>query len=334
MAGKIWVGVNVNTRATLIVPEYTFKKLLELAALVDELGFDSVWVGDSFAARPRLDPLTTLAAIAVKTSKVRLGTACLNFPWRNALLFAQQWATLDLLSGGRTVLGLGTGLGSRKTPIEKEYEMLGIPFKDRVERLEEGVYVLKKLWTENNVSYRGRFYAFEDLTLEPKPLQKPHPPIYLVAWPFKWRDVDNLYPVDARLSRRMMERVAKIGDGWMVDGGTTPASWRKCYEELAEAASKYGRDLEQITTCIQFTGTISNEREKAQSEGRIFLSEYYYAEKYDPISFFHCFGTPDDWIKSIDEYIEAGMRGFILRFAAKDQFGQVKIFSDHVMPSL
>jgi alkanesulfonate monooxygenase SsuD/methylene tetrahydromethanopterin reductase-like flavin-dependent oxidoreductase (luciferase family) len=331
---KVHVGINVNSRIAIISPLYTPQRLIELAEEVEELGMDSVWTGDSFIARPRLEPITTLAAIASKTTRVRLGTACLTFPWKNPLLLAQQWATLDLLSGGRTILGVGTGLGSPLISIEKEYESLGVPFKERTALLEEGITILKRLWTETDVSFSGETRSFEGVTLEPKPLQKPHPPIYLVAWPYKWRGVTGMQRVREELSNRMIERIAKYADGWMVDGGTTPTLWKDCYDKVKDAATKIGRNSKEIATSIQFTGNIGDNSAEALVDGEEYLTNYYFTPQKGKIEFFETHGTADDWLKRMDEYISLGMQTFILRFSSFNQFAQVERFAKQVFPSL
>ena len=331
---KIQIGINVNSRISVISPEYTPQRLVELAERAEELGMDSVWTGDSFVARPRLEPMVTLAAIASKTSRVKLGTACLTFPWKNPLLLAQQWATLDLLSGGRTNLGAGTGLGSPLVPIEREYEMLGVAFKERTTLLEEGITILKRLWTEDNVSYSGKTRTFEGITLEPKPSQKPHPPIFLVAWPYKWRGVTGMEEVRENLSNRMIDRVAKYADGWMVDGGTTPPLWGDCYDRVKDAAAKMGRNPKDIITSIQFTGNIGTDSAEASIDGEKYLTSYYFTPQKGKLEFFETHGSADDWLKRMDEYVSLGMQVFIIRFSSLNQFGQMERFAKEVLPSL
>src|SRR5437762_1663790 len=102
-------GVNLNNREPLIAPDYDLGALLELSTAVEEMGFDSVWVGDSLFSKPRYDPIALLAAISQRTRTVRLGTACMVSSLRNPLYLAMEWATLDVLSGGRTILGTGMG---------------------------------------------------------------------------------------------------------------------------------------------------------------------------------------------------------------------------------
>ena len=109
MSAKLEFGVNLNNREPLIAPDYDLQMLLDLSEVVESSGFDSVWVGDSLFSKPRYEPIALLAAISQRTSRVKLGTACMVTSTRNPLYLALEWATLDQLSGGRTILGAGAG---------------------------------------------------------------------------------------------------------------------------------------------------------------------------------------------------------------------------------
>ena len=160
-------------------------ELLAVSEQADASGvIDSIWVGDSLFAKPRLEALVLLSAIAARTRRVRLGTCCLStFPLRDPLFLAAQWAALDHVSSGRMILGACVGGSLPREKAEAEFEPFKVKLADRGPRLEEGITILRKLWTEDRVSHRGRFYEFRDLTLEPKPLQKPCPPIWIATNP-------------------------------------------------------------------------------------------------------------------------------------------------------
>src|SRR5690242_18618448 len=139
-------GVNLNNREPLIAPTYDLAALLELSGEVEALGFDSVWVGDSLFSKPRYEPIALLSAISQRTSRVKLGTACLVTSTRNPLYLALEWATLDQLSGGRTILG--AGMGNPEDGVRREFEALGLDYVRRGTLFEEGLAVLRALWTE------------------------------------------------------------------------------------------------------------------------------------------------------------------------------------------
>src|SRR5919201_4548777 len=154
----LWFGLTLANRGALLGIN-TPAQLLELTERAEASGqFDSVWVGDSLFAKPRLDALTLLAAIAGRTRRLRLGPACLaSFPLRNPLVFAYEWASLDCLSEGRTALIVCAGGGSAGD-WEAEARALKVPVRERLRRLNEHVAILRRLWREDNVSHRGELF--------------------------------------------------------------------------------------------------------------------------------------------------------------------------------
>ena len=172
---KLTFGLTLANRGVLL-DVTTPTELLDLAERAEATGqFDSVWVGDSLFAKPRLDAVTLLAALAARTKTLRLGPACLaSFPLRNPLVFAYEWASLDCISEGRTALIVCAGGGSAGD-WEAEARALKVPVRERQRRLNEHVTILRRLWSEDNVSHQGEFFQFDNITLEPKPVQQPCP---------------------------------------------------------------------------------------------------------------------------------------------------------------
>src|SRR3989442_6739330 len=117
-----------------------------------------------------LEPRSMLSALAGVTRTIRLGTMVLVLPLRNPVYFAKEWATLDLLSGGRSILGIGVGWH------EEEFELMGVPYKERGPRMNEAIEAVRALLAGDHVNYTGQFYCFENLTIDPKPAHNPHPP--------------------------------------------------------------------------------------------------------------------------------------------------------------
>jgi probable F420-dependent oxidoreductase len=142
-----------------------------VAKKCEEIGIDSFWVIDRIAY-DNLEPLSVLTAAAAVTRKIRLGTSVLLAATRHPALLAKTVATLDFISGGRVTLGIG--FGSRKN----DFTAVGLPFEKRGTRAVEGIQLMKRPWTEENVSHKGRFYQVENLTIGPRPTQSPHPPIW------------------------------------------------------------------------------------------------------------------------------------------------------------
>src|SRR6266850_3015482 len=154
------------------------RDLLDIAGEAERSGvFDTVWVGDSLLAKPRLESVTLLSALAGVTERVRLAVGCLaTFVHRHPVMLAQQWSSLDVLSGGRAWLAVCLGgPDSANAAQAAEHAVMGIASEDRVGRLEDGIVILRKLFTEPKASHASRFYQFENLALLPKPVQTPLP---------------------------------------------------------------------------------------------------------------------------------------------------------------
>src|ERR687886_589945 len=149
-------GVNLNNREPLIAPNYDVQMLLDLSELVEEAGFESVWVGDSLFSRPRYEPIALLAAISQRTSRVKLGTACMVTSTREPLYLALEWATLDVISGGRTILG--AGMGNPEEGVRREFAALGLDYARAGSIWEEGLRVVRTLWSDGEVDFHGKHF--------------------------------------------------------------------------------------------------------------------------------------------------------------------------------
>ena len=159
--------------------------ILGAAVRAEQLGYDSVWVSDHVVVphanranfgETVFDPLVTLAVVAGETSRVQLGTTVLIVPYRNAVVTAKMVSSLDALSAGRVVLGIGAGW------VAAESAMLGVPFAERGAMTDEYLRAMRELWTAREPSFAGKYTQFSGLTFEPKPVQKPHPPVWVGGW--------------------------------------------------------------------------------------------------------------------------------------------------------
>jgi hypothetical protein len=209
--------VNLNNREPLIAPDYDLAMLLDLSTVVEELGFDSVWVGDSLFSKPRWEPISLLSAISQRTSRVKLGTACMVSSTRNPLYLALEWATLDAISGGRTILG--TGMGNPEEGVRREIEALGLDYSKRAAIFDEGLEAIRQLWTKGSVTLHGAHFTYDDVSFfsgtEQGPLmpaQAP-PPIWVVSNPRLKGDAPP--DVMERRMRAACRRIVTWGDGWM-----------------------------------------------------------------------------------------------------------------------
>lgn len=173
---------------------------IELAVRAEELGFDSVWASDHVVVPASqsgrftkyfYDPFVLLTAIAAKTSKIRIGTSLIILPYRNPIVVAKMVSCLDIFSKGRVIFGIATGW------LKDEFDILGVPFEKRGKRTNEYIEVIKELWENDSPVYSGNYVNFSDLEFYPKPLQNPHPSIWVGG-----------------NSEFAMERALKYGSGW------------------------------------------------------------------------------------------------------------------------
>ena len=321
-------GLSLSTRAVLF-DWATMDDLLEAATTAEESGyFDGVWVGDNLLSKPRVESIVTLSAIAARTETLSLGTICLaSFPLRDPILLAIQWASLDVLSGGRTILAVCNGGSASDGPqFAQELENMNVASVDRVSRLVEGVEVLRRLWSEERVTHHGRFYSFTDLEALPKPVQQ-SVPILIAANP-KEQSLDD--PVVDRILRR----IATYGDGWQTDA-TPVETFRQRFDRIREYAESEGRDSSKLDSCLHLMVNINDDRTQGLKEAQQFLQAYYGAgavsqEKAD--LWLAC-GSPDEVIEKIQEYVDAGCTTPVLRFVSPDLKGQLRRCIEDVLPA-
>src|SRR6516162_6044927 len=177
---KTTFGLTLSNRA-LVTRGTPPEDLINMAVAAEASGsVDAIWVGDSILSKPRLECIPLLGAIAGHTLQLRLGVACMaTIAQRNPVLLALQWASLDVLSGGRSWLGACMGYPASQHPMAaKELEVMGVASKERPGRMEEMIQALRILWSEEHASFHGRYYSFDDVNLLPKPAQRPCP-IYI-----------------------------------------------------------------------------------------------------------------------------------------------------------
>lgn len=326
-------GVNVNTRVPLLYPDsYPVAGMLELAEAAERLGFDSVWAGDNYFAKARHECIAVLSAIAARTRRVKLGTACLILPLRNTLWLAIGWATLDQISGGRTILNVCVGGGVKEAGgvhFTDEFRAAGVDHRKRGQLLADQIKLLRMLWTEEKVDCTSEFHDVQNVRLEPKPAQVPCPPIWISNNP-------QIFGVGSRQAEEMMKRVGTLADGWM-SAVASPVEYRRYLTMVRDYAAKAGRDPMTIRAAYQMTLTLGRNRERARQEALEYVNRYYHTDfpsiegslwERDP------FGTPEEVRDHILRMMEAGVETFCLRFASRDQRGQVELFSQEVLPAL
>jgi len=332
MSPSVRFGVNVNTRLPVIFPEdYGLDQLLDLAVQAEELGYESVWVGDNFFSKARLESITTLSAIAARTRRVRLGTAALISPLRHTVWLALSWGTLDRISKGRTLLAICVGGGSAESGgpgFTAEFDVARIPYKKRGRLLEEQIKTLRELWSDGPVQRDDEFHTLPGLNLEPKPAQPGGPPIWISNNP-------QIFDLDAPIVERMLRRVARLADGWMTCTAT-PEEFRALWGRVREYADEYDRPEDAVTPAYQITLNVGKDRASARAEALEILNRYYSTKQRDLSEGMwerDPFGAPGEVQDHLGRMIEAGVRKFILRFASRNQAEQVERFTDSVWPA-
>jgi alkanesulfonate monooxygenase SsuD/methylene tetrahydromethanopterin reductase-like flavin-dependent oxidoreductase (luciferase family) len=336
MNGGLEFGVNLNNREPLIAPDYDLAMLLDLSEVVEGHGFDSVWVGDSLFSKPRYEPISLLSAISQRTSRVRLGTACMVTSTRNPLYLALEWATLDTISGGRTILGAGAG--NPEEGVRREFEALGLPFAKRSAVFEEGLAVLRQLWTEGRVDFHGTYFDYDGISFSSgtemgplMPVQQP-PPTWVVSNPRLTGDA----PPDV-MQRRLeaaCRRIVRYGDGWMTCcRAQHPEELVEQLGAIEEYADRTGGDFSRLVIAYQVTMNIGDSEAEAREAFGDYISKYYpeLSQAMD-LSNWGPVGTPDDIAAWLRTFADAGVDHFICRFGAIDQFGQVERFAKEVLP--
>ena len=325
MAKKVKFGLTLSNRGVLLgltQPE----EILEMAELAEASGaFDHVWVGDSIMAKPRMESITLMAGIAARTKRVKIGVACMaSFPSREPIVLAYQWASLDLLSNGRMILGACMGGNVNEQEHRTEYRNMGIKGSDRAQRMEENIEILRRLWTEDRVTFKGQFHQLEDAFVEPKPVQNP-PPIWVISNP-------RLTTGKAHIIERSLRRVAQLGDGFMTTANR-PEQFAELRQRILEYAGDYGRSFDDRPCSLYYNININQDREAAFREAKMYLDQYY-SVNFDRgfVENWVALGAPEQCIEQIQAFVDVGATDILLRIPSWDQKGQFRRCVEEVLP--
>ena len=315
---KVKLGVLLPTRGLLLGESCRadFRRIIKLAQRVEAAGLDSIWVGDSLTAKPRLEPLVTLAAVATSTEKVRLGTAVLLAALRHPVLLAQTVATVDLMSKGRLIIGAGVG-GAFNDDQRREWQAAGVDPSRRASRLEEILQIVRQLGSCDEVTFSGKHFNLDRVTMEPRPVQQKGVPLLLAS---HWRT--NL---EAQITR-----AARLGDG-LISISDTPEEYAEMVQRVLGTARDLGRDSDPFETVFYMTVNLGHDVSRAQEESNEYLLRYYGANiwgtRWGP------FGDSERVKARMGEYIEAGAQTLVVRFASFEPEAQLEIFLDRVAPA-
>jgi probable F420-dependent oxidoreductase len=334
-------GLQFGVRVPNSGPLSSIDNVVRAAKEAEALGFDSIWVHDhvvwssemhrhhiSSGAVHALDDdqtatffesLTTLAYLAGETERVKLGVACLVMPTRNPIYAAKQTSTLDHLSDGRLIVGVG--LGSKATQSSNEFDVFQVPWRRRAPLTDEYIDAMKAVWTQPLASFDGPTIQFEGAEIWPKPLQRPHPPVWVGGW------TDNA-----------ARRAGIRGEGW-IPGWLSPAEMAKGRDVLRGAAEEHGRDPDGITVAVEKLTAISRDRDQALEWAlpTVKQSSMTYERDVDDVQFAldrHIFGSVDDVRRRIEEFAEAGVQHFELKFmypTLDDLLGQMELWAETIL---
>lgn len=325
---KTTFGLTLSNRA-LVTRGTPPKDLIDMAVAAEESGVvDAIWVGDSILSKPRLECIPLLGAIAGRTSRVKLGVACMaTIAQRNPVLLALQWASLDVLSGGRAWLAACMGYPANQHPMAaKELEVMGVTSKERPGRMEEMIQALRLLWSEEHASFQGKYYSFDDVNLLPKPLQRPCP-IYIAATP-RAAQIGE-FGVD-----RALRRIARYADGWM-SNQIELSTFRDHKARLRELLVEEGRDPDAFKTVLYYGVCVNDDREQAFREAKAFLDAYYQKDfTRQGVEIWTGCGPLEHCVACVKEFIDAGVDHVAIRPIGADLNAQFRTYLEEILPAL
>lgn len=279
-----------------------------------EKAFDSVWVGDHVAfAVPIMDSLAQLSFVAALTDRLILGTAVYLLPLRHPTPAAKQIATLDRLSAGRLIFGVGIG-----GEFPAEYAACGIPLNERGARLGESIEVLKHLWTGESVDYQGQYFQLDNVKMLPSPMQRAGPPVWC----------GGRQPAS-------LARAGRLADGY-ISYAITPERFRQSLETIAESMEATDRKLQTFGTGHLLFTRIDDDYESAFAAANDHLSARYAMDFSKPTRKYAAIGRPADIAARMRDFYDAGVRHFVLDMVGplEDRLPQLQRFSEEVRPLL
>lgn len=311
-------GVVLSGNDPETIAAKTESDVIGLAKRAEALDFSSVWVGDSVLAKPRLEPLSTLAAVATATDAVELGTAVYLPNLRHPVNVAHLTTTVDQLSGGRLALGVGVGIGA---DVEREHANLDVPFEQRGQRLDELLDCVTSLWSGTEVTYDGTVYSLTEAGIGFEPVRTP--PLYIASAAF---DASAGFP------RPILERLVEYGDGWLPIA-LSPDTYASALDRIHEHLESAGRTPATFDPALYLDVVIDEDEDRALETAREFYDAYYPA--WDTLSDAEinargAFGPAAQVAETVSAYDAAGVETLVVRFTAPDQRSQLARFTDAV----
>ncbi|MBM4242894.1 MAG: TIGR03560 family F420-dependent LLM class oxidoreductase [Deltaproteobacteria bacterium] len=293
----------------------TWNDAVEVARSCDRLSYDSIWAVDHFfgipdATQPILEGWTELTALAALTSRIRLGHLVLCVSYRHPAVLAKMAATLDHVSNGRFVLGIGAGWH------QQEYQAYGIPFPSigtRLKELDESLTILRKMWTEEPATFFGEQFHIEDAFCRPRPVQEPHPPIL----------------VGGTGERVLLRIVAEHAAIWN-NLGWAHRQLPKKIDALRAHCDNVKRDFETIEVSQQTLGAIAESEDEARRASEAVRAELPFLSGGDDLAIT---GTPEQCIERVQKSIDMGATSFVISFGRNPQVAMLELFAERVIPA-
>ena len=318
MAKRIEFGLLLHTRHLIRDGQAAdFSSVWRQAARAEETGWDQIWLGDSVTVlqRARGDCLTLMAALAMATKTIRIGTVPLLMSLRHPVTLAHALATIDVISNGRLLVAASAG------PIapymSKQFEACGVPAQEKAGRLGETIEIVRALLEKDRIIHAGRYFQLDDVGILPKPIQKPLP-ILLAT---------GSAPPEATL-----RRAARLGDG-AVTTAETPESFAAWNAKIDALVRGYGRSLGPKLLFASFR--IGEDGTRVREQGWAWMEEFFRRSRADlQGTFTPVFGTADECVALLRRYVAAGMTGVIARIASEDVDRQAELLVKALKPAL
>ena len=312
------LGIVLPTRGVVLAggDDPDANLIVHMARLAEDAGVDSVWVGDSLVAKPRLEPLAALAAVAASTTRVGLGTSVLLTALRHPVLLAQTAATVDQLSNGRLTLAMGVG-GAFTDAQKNEWATAGVAKRTRATRMEEMVEIMRGLWSGYPVTFHGKHFDLDEVSLGYRPYQRPGVSILLATHSGEGRS-------------RQPARAARLSDG-IISISDTPEEFAAVRARVAEEAAVINRSPNELKSVYYMTVNLDPDAARGREEGVRWVTDYYglnfWGDRWGP------YGDTEGVIDRIRRFTDAGADEVIVRFASYDQPRQMELFAKRVLPA-
>jgi probable F420-dependent oxidoreductase len=289
------------------------KGIPAFAQRAERMGYDYLCSGEHMMFHgPVANSLIALSVAAGATTKIKLMSTVVLLPLYQPMVLAKLTSVLDVASEGRYHMGIGIG-----GEFPKEFEACGVPVKQRGSRSNEALEVIKKLWTEKNVTFEGRYSKFSGITIGPHPVQKPHPPIWV-----------------AGRKEPAMRRAATYGDGW-IPYMYTPEMLHESLEKITKFGREAGRDISNFRPGLFIFASVYPDRDMARDQAAKALGGTYSQDFSKIAGRYTLYGNPDDCRKRLKEYVDAGARTVLVSWACRqeDIDQNMKLMAEEIAPA-